>query len=89
MVETTPYQILLVEELKKLHHHMVDLQQQLMDNGTLLETKEIQQHIILLVKDKSAVEEKLRKAIRKYITEEATHVFGMTELFAALTKLKL
>jgi hypothetical protein len=43
--------------------------------------------IILLVKDKSIVEEKLRKAIRRYISEEASYVFGMEDLFAALRKL--
>ena len=43
--------------------------------------------IILLVKDRGAVEEKMAKAIRKYIADEARHIFGMTDLFAALTKL--
>jgi hypothetical protein len=43
--------------------------------------------IILLVKDKSAVEEKLRKAIRKYISDEASYVYGMNELFSSLTEL--
>jgi hypothetical protein len=43
--------------------------------------------IILLVKDKGAVEEKLRKAIRKYLSEEASYVYGMSDLFAALTTL--
>jgi len=49
--------------------------------------QEYQRKIILLVKDKGAVEEKLRKAIRKYISEEATYVYGMADLFAALTTL--
>jgi hypothetical protein len=43
--------------------------------------------IILLVKDKGAVEQKLRKAIRKYISEEASYVYGMEDLFASLTSL--
>jgi hypothetical protein len=43
--------------------------------------------IILLVRDKGAVEEKLRKALRKYISEEASYVYGMDDLFAALTSL--
>ena len=43
--------------------------------------------IILLVKDKGAVEEKLRKAIRKYISDEASYVYGMDDLFVALTSL--
>jgi len=46
---------------------------------------EYDRKIILLVKDKSAVEEKLRKAIRKYISDEASHVFGMNDLFSSLT----
>ena len=49
--------------------------------------QEYERKIILLVKDKGAVEEKLRKAIRKYISEEASYVYGMTDLFAALTTL--
>lgn len=40
--------------------------------------------IILLVKDKGAVEDKLRKAIRKYISEEASHVFGIEDLLSSL-----
>ena len=48
---------------------------------------EYDRKIILLVKDKSAVEEKLRKAIRKYISDEASYVFGMNDLFASLTSL--
>ena len=43
--------------------------------------------IVLLVRDRGAVEEKLRKAMRKYISEEASYVFGMTDLFAYLTVL--
>jgi len=43
--------------------------------------------IILLVKDRGAVEEKMAKAIRKYIADEARYIFGMNDLFAALTKL--
>lgn len=43
--------------------------------------------IILLVKDKGAVEEKLRKAIRKYLSDEASYVYGMDDLFVALTSL--
>jgi hypothetical protein len=43
--------------------------------------------IILLVKDRGAVEEKMAKAIRKYIADEARYIFGMSDLFAALTKL--
>jgi hypothetical protein len=43
--------------------------------------------IVLLVRDRGAVEEKLRKAMRKYISEEASYVFGMTDLFAHLTVL--
>ena len=46
---------------------------------------EYDRKIILLVKDKSAVEEKLRKAIRKYISDEASYVFGMNDLFSSLT----
>ena len=42
--------------------------------------------IILLVKDKTAVEEKIRKAMRKYISDEASYVFGISDLFAYLTK---
>jgi hypothetical protein len=49
--------------------------------------QEYDRKIILLVKDKGAVEEKLRKAIRKYISEEASYVYGMEDLFAYLTKL--
>ena len=49
--------------------------------------QEYDRKIILLVKDKGAVEEKLRKAIRKYISEEASYVYGMDDLFAALTSL--
>ncbi len=43
--------------------------------------------IILLVKDRKAVEEKIRKAIRKYISDEASYVFGIDDLFASLTML--
>jgi hypothetical protein len=49
--------------------------------------QEYDSKIILLVKDKGAVEEKLRKAIRKYISEEASYVYGMDDLFATLTSL--
>jgi hypothetical protein len=49
--------------------------------------QEYNRKIILLVKDKGAVEEKLRKAIRKYISEEASYVYGMDDLFASLTSL--
>lgn len=49
--------------------------------------QEYDRKIILLVKDKGAVEEKLRKAIRKYISEEASYVYGMDDLFASLTSL--
>jgi hypothetical protein len=49
--------------------------------------QEYDKKIILLVKDKGAVEEKLRKAIRKYISEEASYVYGMRDLFASLTSL--
>ncbi|NBP66413.1 MAG: hypothetical protein EBU66_17425, partial [Bacteroidetes bacterium] len=49
--------------------------------------QEYDRKIILLVKDKGAVEEKLRKAIRKYISEEASYVYGMDDLFASLTTL--
>jgi hypothetical protein len=49
--------------------------------------QEYDRNIILLVKDKGTVEEKLRKAIRKYISEEASYVFGMEDLFASLTRL--
>ena len=47
--------------------------------------QEYNRKIILLVKDKGTVEEKLRKAIRKYISEEASYVYGIDDLFAALT----
>ena len=49
--------------------------------------QEYDKKIILLVKDRGAVEEKMAKAIRKYIADEARHIFGMSDLFAALTKL--
>ena len=49
--------------------------------------QEYDRKIILLVKDKSMVEDKLRKALRKYIAEEASYVYGMTDLFSALTGL--
>jgi hypothetical protein len=49
--------------------------------------QEYNRKIILLVKDKGAVEEKLRKAMRKYISEEASYVYGMDDLFTALTSL--
>ena len=49
--------------------------------------QEYDRKIILLVKDKGAVEEKLRKAIRKYISEEASYVYGIDDLFASLTTL--
>jgi len=49
--------------------------------------QEYDRKIILLVKDKGAVEEKLRKAIRKYISDEARYVYGMEDLFASLTSL--
>ena len=45
---------------------------------------EYDRKIILLVKDKSVVEEKLRKAIRKYISDEASYVFGINDLFSSL-----
>lgn len=48
---------------------------------------EYERKIILLVKDKRAVEEKVRKALRKYISDEASYVFGESDLFAALTSL--
>jgi hypothetical protein len=47
--------------------------------------QEYNRKIILLVKDKTAVEDKLRNAIRKYISDEASIVYGMSDLFAALT----
>ena len=43
--------------------------------------------IILLVKDKNAVEDKMQRAIRKYISEEASYIYGMTDLFNALKRL--
>lgn len=43
--------------------------------------------IILLVRDREAVEGKIRKAIRKYISEEASYVFGIKDMIANLTKL--
>lgn len=43
--------------------------------------------IILLVRDKHAVEQKIRNAMRKYISEEASFVFGTSDLYAALTRL--
>ena len=43
--------------------------------------------IILLVKDKDAVDTKLRNARNKYISEEASRVYGERDLFAALLKL--
>ena len=48
---------------------------------------EYDRKIILLVKDKAAVKEKMRRAIRKYLSEEAYHIYGMTELFTALHSL--
>ena len=47
--------------------------------------EEYNRKIILLVKDKTTVEDKLRNAIRKYISDEARIVYGMSDLFAALT----
>ena len=49
--------------------------------------QEYDRKIILLVKNKGAVEEKLRKALRRYISDEASYVYGMDDLFAALTRL--
>jgi len=49
--------------------------------------QEYDRKIILLVKDKGAVEQKLRNAIRKYISEEASYVYGMSDLFTSLTSL--
>jgi len=49
--------------------------------------EEYDRKIILLVKDKNAVEEKMRRAIRKYISEEATYIYGMDDLFNALSRL--
>jgi superfamily II DNA or RNA helicase len=49
--------------------------------------QEYDRKIILLVKNKGAVEEKLRKALRRYISDEARYVYGMDDLFAALTRL--
>ena len=43
--------------------------------------------IILLVKDRAAVETKLKNARNKYISEEASRTYGERDLFAALTKL--
>jgi len=43
--------------------------------------------IILLVKDKAAVETKLKNARNKYISEEASRTYGERDLFAALTKI--
>ena len=43
--------------------------------------------IVLLVKDKSAVDKKLQNARNKYISEEASSVYGERDLFAALLKL--
>jgi hypothetical protein len=40
--------------------------------------------IILLVKNKEAVDKKLRRAISKYIAEEASAVYGQDDLFGAL-----
>ena len=42
--------------------------------------------IILLVKDRAAVETKLKNARNKYISEEASRTYGERDLFAALTK---
>ena len=43
--------------------------------------------IVLLVKDKEAVDTKLKNARNKYISEEASSVYGEKDLFAALLKL--
>lgn len=43
--------------------------------------------IILLVKDKEAVDTKLQNARNKYISEEASSVYGEKDLFVALLKL--
>jgi len=43
--------------------------------------------IILLVKDKDAVSIKLKNARNKYISEEASKVYGERDLFAALLKM--
>jgi hypothetical protein len=43
--------------------------------------------IILLVKDKDAVDKKLQNARNKYISEEASSVYGEKDLFSALLKL--
>ena len=43
--------------------------------------------IILLVKDKTAVDTKLQNARNKYISEEASRVYGERDLFAALLKI--
>lgn len=47
-----------------------------------------EKHIILLVKNKNIVEEKLKRALHTEIAEEARFVFGMAELFSAFKKLK-
>ena len=43
--------------------------------------------IILLVKDRQAVEATLQRALRKYIAEEAVHIFGIDDLWQALGRL--
>lgn len=50
-------------------------------------TSQYDKKIVLLVRDREAVEGKIRKALRKYISEEASYVFGIKDLIAALTKL--
>lgn len=43
--------------------------------------------IILLVRDKQAVEDKLKNALRRYIAEEGYRVYGIEELWVALGRL--
>lgn len=51
-----------------------------------LANEEYDKKIILLVKDKDSVDNKLQRALRKYISEEARYVYGMNDLLASLTK---
>jgi hypothetical protein len=44
-------------------------------------------HIIILVKDRDIINAKLKRALHKEISEEASYVLGMKELFASLRQI--
>jgi len=48
---------------------------------------EYNRKIVLLVKNKVAVEDKLKRALRRYIADEASFIFGLEDLLACLNRL--